>query len=176
MRVPPSTAHSLARRAYRLALRAFPAEFRERWGPEMELTFASRVEHAAANAGANPWRLVGRELVDVAVTGMRDRINSSTRPSDMFRLPKFRKEAAPAADDPHATPSFLWEKKEMLELYRYAEDELRQGKLDEDLWRRALGESSDPRAQTRWYLGARTTQLREIAEAQLRKEGYRRTK
>ena len=90
MRVPPSTAHSLARRAYRLALRAFPAEFRERWGPEMELTFASRVEHAAANAGANPWRLVGRELVDVAVTGMRDRINSSTRPSDMFRLQDVR--------------------------------------------------------------------------------------
>jgi hypothetical protein len=95
----------------------------------------------------------------------------------MFRLPKFRKDPVPpAADDPHGTPSFLWEKDEMLELYRYAEQELAQGKLDEDLWRKAQGESSDPRAQRRWYLGARTTQLREIAEAQLRKEGHRRTR
>ena len=39
----------------------------------------------------------------------------------MFRLPKFGKHPAPVADDPHDTRSFLWEKKEMLELYRYAE-------------------------------------------------------
>lgn len=94
----------------------------------------------------------------------------------MFRLPKFGKDPAPVADDPHDTPSFLWEKKEMLELYRYAEQELAEGRVDEELWRKARGESSDPHAQRRWYLGARASALREIAEAQLRKEGYRRTR
>lgn len=93
----------------------------------------------------------------------------------MFRLPKFRKDALPPvpdlADDPHDTPSVLWEKREMLELYRYAEDELARGKVDEELWKKAEGEAKEPRARLRWYLGARTTRLREIAEAQLRKEG-----
>lgn len=95
----------------------------------------------------------------------------------MFRLPKFSRPDAPvAADNPHDTPSFLWERREMLELYEYAEQELARGEVDEELWRKAQGESPDPQARRRWYLGARTSRLREIAEAQLRKEGHRRTR
>lgn len=94
----------------------------------------------------------------------------------MFRLPKFHRPAPTGTDNPHDTPSYLWEGREMLELYRYAEQELARGEVDEELWRKARGESADPQAQRRWYLGARASQLREIAEAQLRKEGHRRTR
>jgi hypothetical protein len=89
----------------------------------------------------------------------------------MFRLPKFTRKRPVPPDDPAATPSFLWEEGEMLELYRYAEKELEEGRMDVELWKQAMGESRDPKARTEWYLGARTTRLRELAEAQLRKEG-----
>ncbi len=89
----------------------------------------------------------------------------------MFRIRKFSLKRPAPADGPESTPSFVWEPGEMLELYRYAEKELEDGKMDLDLWKQAMGETPDPKRRTEWYLGARATRLREIAEAQLRKEG-----
>ena len=93
----------------------------------------------------------------------------------MFRLPKFRRPKPPpdGDEDPHSTPSWYWDQDEMLELYRYALQELEDGKMDPELWQRATSEAHTTKGRTEWYLGARTTRLREIAEAQLRKEGIR---
>lgn len=60
-------------RAYRLALRAFPPEFRARWGDDMRRTYADRVDAARAARGATPWRLVARELVAATVVGLAER-------------------------------------------------------------------------------------------------------
>ena len=79
-----------ARRMYRLALRAMPAAFRERWAAEMELTFADRLDRVREKTGATPWRLVVRELRDVMATGFSERLNSTTRPSDMLHLQDIR--------------------------------------------------------------------------------------
>ena len=81
---------SLALRSYRLALRAFPAEFRDRWASEMEVAFAARVERARRTPGVDVRHVIARELIDVASSGLRERIDSTTRPSDMFRLQDIR--------------------------------------------------------------------------------------
>lgn len=58
------------RRWYRLGLRAFPAEFRNRWGAEMEETFSDRM--AGLDPGAAR-RLALRELVTLVASGLRER-------------------------------------------------------------------------------------------------------
>lgn len=58
------------RRWYRLGLRAFPAEFRNRWGAEMEETFSDRM--AGLDPGAAR-RLALRELATLVASGLRER-------------------------------------------------------------------------------------------------------
>ena len=71
-------------RAYVLALRAFPADFRAQWGDDMRVTFADRVRDAHAATGATPWLLLARELADVGVAGCRERLRPSAPGSRML--------------------------------------------------------------------------------------------
>jgi predicted permease len=71
-------------------MRAFPTEFRERWQRDMHRTFADRLEHARHVSGRTPRRLIARELMNVATAGVRERLHSSNRPSDMFHLQDIR--------------------------------------------------------------------------------------
>ncbi len=64
-------------RAYDVALRAFPAAFRESWEGDMRATFADRVAAARSTAGRAPVRLVARELANVLHTGLRERLHSN---------------------------------------------------------------------------------------------------
>jgi len=86
---PPATREPWWGRAYGIAVRAFPLEFRERWERDMRLAFADRVRGAGA-ADRTPWRLVARELGNVIAAGFRERLHSSHRPSDMVHAQDIR--------------------------------------------------------------------------------------
>ncbi len=77
------------RRAYDLALHAFPAEFRDRWGTDMQATYAERIKSASAT-GKTPIRLVLRELSGLLATGMRERVHSNSRTLHMVHLQDIR--------------------------------------------------------------------------------------
>ncbi|MDF1503288.1 ABC transporter permease [Roseisolibacter sp. H3M3-2] len=66
-------------RAYDVALRAFPAHFRARWGDEMRLTLADRVAAARDRDGRLPLRLVARELASALAGGARERLHERLR-------------------------------------------------------------------------------------------------
>ena len=78
--MPSSTIrHAGWRRAYDLALHAFPAAFRERWGGEMRRTFLDRLDAARARHGVVPWSLLLYELGDVVASGYRERLHTQAR-------------------------------------------------------------------------------------------------
>ncbi|GLC23626.1 ABC transporter permease [Roseisolibacter agri] len=77
-------------RAYDLALRAFPADFRAHWGDDMRVTFADRVAHARAATGRTPWPLLARELADVCMTGCRERLRPSAPRARMLHAQDVR--------------------------------------------------------------------------------------
>ena len=86
---PAATREPWWGRAYGIAVRAFPLEFRERWERDMRLAFADRVRGAGA-ADRTPWRLIARELGNVVAAGFRERLHSSHRPSDMVHAQDIR--------------------------------------------------------------------------------------
>jgi putative ABC transport system permease protein len=65
-------------RVYAQLLRAFPREFRDRWGPDMRLAFADRVRDAREISGRTPWKLIARELWILAGAGLEERLHSNT--------------------------------------------------------------------------------------------------
>jgi len=77
-------------RAYHQALRAFPAEFRKRWGQDMRLAFADRVRDARSTRHGTPWRLIGSEVVTLVAAGVCERFQASNRPSDMIHAQDIR--------------------------------------------------------------------------------------
>jgi predicted permease len=68
------------RRIYDVALRAFPASFREVWADDMRASFASRVAERATAVGGAPLRLIAREVGNVLSAGLRERFRGSRRP------------------------------------------------------------------------------------------------
>jgi predicted permease len=88
--VPVSRREPWWARAYRVALRAFPAEFRDRWGADMRITFANRVQSARAARGGAPWRLIARELVNTLSGGLHERLHSTTWSFDMLHWQDIR--------------------------------------------------------------------------------------
>lgn len=72
-------------RAYRVALHAFPAEFRERWGDDMRRTFLDRLREADT-----PRRLVAREFANVLSAGFGERLHSNSRRFRMVHLQDIR--------------------------------------------------------------------------------------
>jgi predicted permease len=78
------------RRAYDIGLHAFPAEFRDRWGADMRLTFGDQVTHASRSDGRVPLRLVIRELSGLVTAGLRERTHSSTRAPHMVHTQDIR--------------------------------------------------------------------------------------
>ena len=82
MSTRPTRAAPWWRRAYALALHAFPPAFRARWGDEMRATFAERIADARATTGRTPWPLIARELGDVVSAGGRERLRpTAPRPT-----------------------------------------------------------------------------------------------
>jgi len=79
-----------AKRAYSLALHAFPEWFRMAWGDDMRATFADRLTTARAGAGAFPWRLVARELAGTISAGVRERLHSNARQLSMIHAQDIR--------------------------------------------------------------------------------------
>jgi predicted permease len=77
-------------RAYRAGLVAFPAEFRTRWGAEMQLTFEARVAAARAAAGGTPWALLRREFGVLLSAGLRERAHGAARALRMIHLHDLR--------------------------------------------------------------------------------------
>ena len=89
-------------RAYGLALRALPAAFREQWAADMRRTFADLVRHARTDGGRALWALVAREVTNVVVAGLRERLHvhrqtrvnahshATRAPSDMLHFQDVR--------------------------------------------------------------------------------------
>jgi len=90
---PSRTQRQWWSRAYDVALRAFPVEFRERWERDMRLAFADRIRDRGTSdhtRDRTPWRLIARELGTVVAAGLRERLHSSHRPSDMVHAQDIR--------------------------------------------------------------------------------------
>lgn len=72
-------------RAYALALRAFPAAFRDAWGDDMRATFAARIARSDS-----PRRLLARELPILAAAGLAERLHATLRQPRMLHLRDLR--------------------------------------------------------------------------------------
>jgi predicted permease len=79
-----------ARRAYALALHAFPEWFRSAWGGDMRATFGDRVAAARRARPGTPWRLVAREVATTISAGLRERVHSNARQLSMIHAQDIR--------------------------------------------------------------------------------------
>ena len=77
-------------RAYRIALRAFPTEFRKRWADDMWLAFLDRMTDQRRATGRVPLGTTLRELSNLLASGFRERLHSTSRPAEMFHLQDIR--------------------------------------------------------------------------------------
>ncbi|MCC6318569.1 MAG: ABC transporter permease [Gemmatimonadaceae bacterium] len=66
-------------RAYRVALRAFPDDFRAQWGEDMQRAFDARVRAHRSAVGRVPVRLIARELGGVVRAGIAEHLHSNAR-------------------------------------------------------------------------------------------------
>lgn len=89
-RAPRAVRRPWWRRAYDLALLAFPPRFRAQWGADMRATFADRVAASSATGGRPPLALVARELGDVLAAGARERLHANYRQARMVHLQDVR--------------------------------------------------------------------------------------
>src|SRR5688500_6190156 len=71
------TRHGIARALHRLALRAYPDQFRREFGDELERCFVQRLDRASSR-----WRaavLAGFELADGLISGAAERVRHRRR-------------------------------------------------------------------------------------------------